>query len=156
MNNTVAARPESSIDTGEDYALALWLNENLTELSGMTNAEIAAELGYERSNIVAMWKTGKTRVALHALKGIARLTNTPLEQLFPLWVEQYTREKGVKAQPYTEMLSRIVTPAEFRLIQSVRDAGYSCDNLTNEHFDFLTFMLMSPQDRAALFERHEG
>lgn len=45
----------------------------------MTNAEIAAELGYERSNIVAMWKTGKTRVALHALKGIAgsriRLSN---------------------------------------------------------------------------------
>lgn len=152
MNKTGPGRPQTSVNTGESYALAEWMNENLNELSGMTNTEIAAELGYERPNIVAMWKTGNTRVALHALKGIARLTNTRLEHLFQMWVEQYTREKGLKAQPYSEMLARIVTPAEFQLIQAVRDAGYSCDSLTDEHFDIMAFMLMSPKDRAALFK----
>lgn len=152
MKKTGPGRPQTSVNTGTSYALAEWLNENLAELSGMTNAEIAAELGYERPNIVAMWKTGKTRVALHALKGIARLTNTPLEQLFPLWVEQYAREKGVKAQPYLEMLSRIVTPAEFKVIEMIRNAGYSCDSLTSVEYDIMQFMLMSPEDRKAALD----
>jgi transcriptional regulator with XRE-family HTH domain len=152
MKKTGPGRPQTSVNTGTSYALAEWLNENLAKLSGMTNAEIAAELGYERSNIVAMWKTGKTRVALHALKGIARLTNTPLEQLFPLWVEQYAREKGVKTQPYTEMLSRIVTPAEFKVIETIRNAGYTCASLTSVEYDIIQFMMMSPDQRASLFE----
>ena len=152
MKKTGPGRPQTSVNTGTSYALAEWLNENLAELSGMTNAEIAAELGYERSNIVAMWKTGKTRVALHALKGIARLTNTPLEFLFPLWVEQYAREKGVKAQPYMEMLSRIVTPAEFKLIEMIRKAGHACEDLTSVEYDIMAFMLMSPENRAARLE----
>ncbi|WP_421857229.1 hypothetical protein [Oceanicaulis sp.] len=54
MNKTGPGRPQTSVNTGTSYALAEWLNESLAELSGMTNAEIAAELGYERSNIVAM------------------------------------------------------------------------------------------------------
>lgn len=127
MKKTGPGRPQTSVNTGTSYALAEWLNENLNELSGMTNSEIAAELGYERANICAMWKTGKTRVALHALKGISRLTKTPLEQLFPLWVEQYAREKGVKAQPYLDMLERIVSPAEYELIEAVRKkSGAAC------------------------------
>ncbi|GLK51172.1 helix-turn-helix transcriptional regulator [Maricaulis virginensis] len=151
MKKTGPGRPQTSVNTGTSYALAEWLNENLAELSGMTNAEIAAELGYERSNIVAMWKTGKTRVALHALKGIARLTNTPLEHLFPLWVEQYAREKGVKAQPYLEMLSRIVTPAEFKHIQAIRDAGMTCEYMTEDHDRIMSLMLIGPEGRAKLF-----
>ena len=129
MKKTCPGRPKTSVNTGSSYALAEWMNEKLAELSGMTNAEIAAELGYQRANIVAMWKTGKTRVALHALKGIAQLTNTPLEHLFPIWVEQYACEKRVEAQPYTEMLSRIVTPAEFKLIQMIRQSDHSVQDL---------------------------
>ncbi|MEQ8435053.1 MAG: hypothetical protein RIA71_12510 [Oceanicaulis sp.] len=80
------------MNTGTSYALAEWLNENLAELSGMTNADIAAELGYERRIITALWKTGGTRIALHPLKALARLTKLPLEHLFALWTEQYVGE----------------------------------------------------------------
>lgn len=152
MKKNGPGRPQTSVNTGTSYALAEWLNENLNELSGMTNSEIASELGYERSNICAMWKTGKTRVALHALKGIARLTNTPLEQLFPLWVEQYAREKGVKAQPYLDMLARIVSPAEHELIEAVRAAGFDAARLSDDHRRILSFMLMEPRERAELFD----
>lgn len=87
----------------------------------------------------------------HALKGIARLTNTPLEFLFPLWVEQYAREKGVNAQPFTEMLSRIVTPAEFKHIQAIRDAGMTCEHMTDNHKQIMSLMLVGPEGRAKLF-----
>ena len=145
-------RPQLSANTGQSYALAEWINENINELSGMTNAEIAADLGYERGNIVAMWRTGKTRIALKPLSGIARLTKTPLEFLFKLWCEQYTREKGVRAQPYLDMLSRIVTPAEFKHIQSIRDAGLTCEHLTEDQDRILSLMLIGPEGRARLFE----
>ncbi|WP_439636231.1 hypothetical protein [Oceanicaulis sp.] len=152
MNKTGPGRPQTSVNTGSSYALAEWMNENLNELSGMTNSEIASKLGYARPNICAMWKTGKTRVALHALKGIARLTNTPLEMLFPMWVEQYTREKGVSAQPYLEMLSRIITPAEFKHIQAIRDAGMTCEHMTEDQERIMSLMLIGPEGRAKLFE----
>lgn len=144
-------RPQHSPKSGPSYALTEWLNTNLAELSGMTNADIAAELGYERGNIVAMWKTGATRIPLHTLPGICRITNTPLETLFPLWVEQYTHEKGLDDQPYTEMLDRIVTPAERGLIQDIRDAGYNISKMTDDHRKILALMLIGPEGRAELF-----
>jgi len=69
-----------------------------------------------------------------------------------MWVEQYAREKGVKAQPYTEMLSRIVTPAEFKVIETIRNAGYTCASLTSVEYDIIQFMMMSPDQRASLVE----
>jgi len=134
MKKTGPGRPQTSVNTGKSYALAEWLNENLNELS--------------------MWKTGKTRVALHALKGIARLANTPLEQLFPMWVEQYAREKGLKAQPYLDMLGRIVSPAEYELVMAVRAAGFDAARLSDDHRNILSLMLMEPRERAEIFGGH--
>lgn len=57
----------------------------------------------------------------------------------------------MKAQPYMEMLSRIVTPAEFRLIQSIRDAGMTCEYMTEDQDRILSLMLIGPEGRAKLF-----
>jgi hypothetical protein len=61
-------------------------------------------------------------------------------------------EKGVKPQPYMERLSRIATPAEFKLIDMIRKAGHACEDLTSVEYDIMAFMLMSPEDRAASLE----
>jgi hypothetical protein len=145
-------RPQLSANTGQSYELAEWINVNINELSGMTNAEIAAELGYERGNIVAMWRTGKTRIALKPLSGIARLTKTPLETLLPLWLEQYAREKGVRPQPYLDILSRIVTPAEYRVVEALRRTGLNPSQLTQDQYNLLSLVLLTPEQRASLFE----
>lgn len=50
-----------------------------------------------------------------------------------------------------EMLSRIVTPAEFRLIQSIRDAGMTCEYMTEDQDRILSLMLIGPEGRAKLF-----
>lgn len=152
MTKTGPGRPQTSVNTGTSYALAEWLNENLNDLSGMSNAEIAAELGYERANIVAMWKTGRTRIALRPLNAIARLTKTPLEHLFALWIEQYAREKGLKPQPYLHLLDRIVTPDEMELVQAFRNADTSFSRITKDQGHILSPMLIGPKGRAELFD----
>ncbi|WP_420331963.1 hypothetical protein [Oceanicaulis alexandrii] len=151
MSNSNLDRHQDINDVDASSALAEWLNENLNERSGLANDEIATELGYKRANICAMWKTGKAPIPLHALKRIAQLTNTPLERLFPMWVEQYAQEKRMKAKPYREMLSRIVTPAEYKLVEAVRGGGLTCEHLTDDEKHILSLMLIGPTRRAELF-----
>lgn len=97
-------RPTEVQYRGETYQFAEWLDDNLAERSGMTNMDIAIELGYENPNIIPMWKKGKSRVPLDRLPTLAKVCKVDVEFLLPMWFEQYieTRNKiavRVKADP---------------------------------------------------------
>lgn len=119
-NIDTRGRPVESRRSGEHYALADWLYDNLNTLSGMTNTAIAEELGYERQNMISMMKTGKSRIPLDKLGTIAKLTGVTVTFLLPLWVEQYAGKDGY--QEVLVALSGMFSPAEKAIIEVTRKA----------------------------------
>lgn len=146
-------RPQTTVNTGETYQLAEWLNANLNDRSGLNNNEITEKLGLTRASIIPMWKTGKTRIALKHLLGIAEMTKEPLDRLFVMWVEQYVGEKGIKAKPLFDVLNRIVSEGEYELIEHLRRSGYQVDDMTREQGVILAYMLLPHEDREEMWDR---
>lgn len=114
-------RPQStSLKTGPNYRMANWLNDNIDTLSGgKTNEELAEELGYERPNIISMWRTGRTRVPLDRVPKLADVLGVSLPLLLTLWMDQYVSDKDYAK--LTKLLARTVTDDEAALLEILRD-----------------------------------
>lgn len=114
-------RPQSTnLKTGPNYRMANWLNDNIDTLSGgKTNEELAEELGYERPNIISMWRTGRTRVPLDRVPKLADALGVSLPLLLTLWMDQYVTDKDYAK--LTKLLARTVTDDEAALLEILRD-----------------------------------
>jgi transcriptional regulator with XRE-family HTH domain len=115
-------RPQENAKTGPTYELAEWLNANLPRRTNMTNEELADDMGYARSNIISMWRTGKSRIPLERLPDLSRLLNVSMAELMPMWVEQYAPQIRVEVG---KMFNRLVTENEFEVIEAIRQASES-------------------------------
>jgi transcriptional regulator with XRE-family HTH domain len=121
------ARYQESVRTGPTYRLAEFLNQHWEAKVGMTNEEVAGELGYRAGNIVSMWRTGKTRVPLERLPDIARLMKLDLGVLLPLWFEQYYGDRADGEAMERVLIGRVVTERESALIRVLREASPTRD-----------------------------
>lgn len=116
-------RPQEKPKTGATYELAEWLNNNLSRRTNMTNEELADDMGYARSNIISMWRTGKSRIPLERLPDLSRLLNVSLAELLPMWMEQYAPTMRVEVG---KMFNRLVTENEFfEVIEAIRQVSAS-------------------------------
>lgn len=115
-------RPQESAKTGATYELAEWLNANLSRRTNMTNEELADDMGYARSNIISMWRTGKSRIPLERLPDLSRLLNVSMAELLPMWMEQYAPQIRVEVG---KMFNRLVTENEFEVIEAIRQVSES-------------------------------
>lgn len=126
-------RPVVSARTGPGYGLAEYLTANFSRQCGMTNEEVAKELGYRSANVLSLWKTGKSRVPLERLPDLARLMKVDLAELLPWWMEQYApdtsrytaagKPSGVHSKTYEairEVFDRIATAHESPLLKAIR------------------------------------
>lgn len=55
---------------------------SLREAAGLTQVELAAELGYQSSSIVTMWESGDRRVPSDKLPQLARILGCTINDLF--------------------------------------------------------------------------
>ncbi|MGZ9053126.1 MAG: helix-turn-helix domain-containing protein [Rhodoplanes sp.] len=65
------------------------MNKQITAISGVkSQREIAAELGYERPNIISMMKRGETKLPLDKVPALAKALHVDPAHLFRLALEQ--------------------------------------------------------------------
>jgi len=71
-------------------ALAKFLDKRIDALKGITTQrEIAAEIGYDKPNIVSMFKRGESKVPLEKIPAIAKALGADPAHLFRLGFEVY-------------------------------------------------------------------
>lgn len=106
--------------------MAAYLAANFSRRCSLTNEQVALDLGYTAANVLSLWKTGKSRVPLDRLPGIARLMRIDIAELLPLWIEQHapdTPRTGVSRTTYEqiqEVFERIATAHEAPLLKAIR------------------------------------
>lgn len=70
--------------------IAAYLAKQIDALSGIkSQREIATEMGYEKGNIISMFKTGEVKVPLDKIPALAKAINVDPAFLFRLAMEQY-------------------------------------------------------------------
>lgn len=132
----MVGRPQESPRTGKTYQLAEFMNKNWNIMVGRTNEDVALELGYKSANMISMWRTGKTRVALEKLPDVARLMKVDIARLLPLWYEQYWGEREDAKGLMADISKRVASKREMLLLMALRDAAptddphYTADQIT--------------------------
>lgn len=63
--------------------------DRLIQKSGKAQNTIAFEMGYEKANIISMFKTGVTRVPLDRLPALAAALNTDPTDLVSRWLSEF-------------------------------------------------------------------
>jgi hypothetical protein len=96
--------------------------------TGLTNDEAASKFGFLASNVVSMWRVGRTAVPLARLPMIADLLGVDLVMLFALWLKQARlRNDGVPATLIEVLERRLVSANEAEVIKTLRHATKNAD-----------------------------
>ena len=78
-----------------DSAIARYLDKQIDALKGVkTQREIATEIGYEKPNMVSMFKRGEAKVPLDKIPLLAKALHADPAHLFRLALEQYWPDLG--------------------------------------------------------------
>jgi DNA-binding transcriptional regulator YdaS (Cro superfamily) len=88
--------------------VAKFIAKRIDELQGVkSQRDIAREMGYERPNIVSMFKTGDTKVPLEKIPALARAIDSDPAELFRISMEQYWPELyGVIRDIFGDIVSK--------------------------------------------------
>src|SRR5277367_3924605 len=73
-----------------DSAIAKYLDKQIDALKGVkTQREIATEIGYDKPNMISMFKRGETKIPLDKIPLLAKAVGADAAHLFRLALEQY-------------------------------------------------------------------
>ena len=73
-----------------DSAIARYLDKQIDSLKGVkTQREIAAEIGYDKPNLISMFKRGETKIPLDKIPLLAKAVGADASHLFRLALDQY-------------------------------------------------------------------
>lgn len=97
-----ASKPEF----GRRPTVAEYVTE-IVDKAPITQTEIARRLNYARPNIIAMWKSGSTRLPFDKVEPLARLTRTEPRRLMKLVLLEYHHALA-------EFIERHIGPIENR------------------------------------------
>lgn len=96
--------------------------------TGLTNDEAASKFGFLASNVISMWRTGRTAVPISRLPMIADLLKVDMAMLWVLWLKQSRlRNDGVPATLIEVLERRLVTANEAEVIRTLRHATRNAD-----------------------------
>jgi hypothetical protein len=96
----------------------------LLEVSDRTQPQIAQELGYNRANIISMFKTGTTKVPINKLGPLAVALNADPGHMVRLGLETYYPETYAAIKEY---LGPIISPHEEEILAVIRKASKESD-----------------------------
>ncbi len=102
-----------------------FLNKQINSLAAVkTQRQIAFECGYDKPNIISMFKRGDTKVPLDKIPALAKALEVDPAMLFRLALEQYWPDMQ---KVVTEIFGRTVTKHEYELVQAIRAATDDMD-----------------------------
>ena len=102
--------------------------DSLWDTTGLTNDQAAGKFGFLASNVISMWRTGRTAVPISRLPMIADLLKVDMAMLFVLWLKQSRlRNDGVPATLIEVLERRLVTANEAEVIKTLRHATKNAD-----------------------------
>jgi len=102
-----------------DMPLAQYLSKQIdVQVSmGRNQRLIAQEIGYEKPNMISMFKRGETKVPLDKIPALAKALNVDPAFMFKLAIQQYWPEMG---QAIAEIFGTILTRNETKMIELIR------------------------------------
>lgn len=105
--------------------MARYLERQIDALKGeVTQRDIAAKLGYPKSNIISMFKKGEAKVPLDKIPALAEALHVDVAHLMRLGLEQYWPDK---MDVITQVFSRTVTENEYEIVECIRNASHDSD-----------------------------
>lgn len=115
----------------EDSRLAKYLEKRVLELRPhKTQAEIAEQAGFINPNMIAMLKSGATKLPLDRVPSLAAALECDPRLLFNLALDQLGGDTTVRA--IEEIFGVVVTKNEAAWINEIRDAsGHTDPSLTS-------------------------
>src|SRR5947209_7699722 len=91
-------------------SIAKFLDRQIHKLNGVkTQREIAVEIGYDKPNMISMFKRGEMKVPLEKIPALAKAVEADPAHLFRLALEQYWPSLGETIQT---IFGRTVTANE--------------------------------------------
>lgn len=122
-----AGRPRVNSKSAVPSPLSEFLDSHW-DSTGLTNDQAAGKFGFLASNVISMWRTGRTAVPLSRLPMIADLLKVDLAMLWVLWLKQSRlRNDGVPATLIEVLERRLVTANEAEVIRTLRHATRNAD-----------------------------
>jgi transcriptional regulator with XRE-family HTH domain len=97
-----------------ESSVAKYLDKQIEALKGVkTQREIAADIGYEKANMISMFKRGEVKVPLDKIPALAKSLHVDPGHLFRLALEQYWPGLG---STIAEIFGRTVTANEEEIL----------------------------------------
>jgi transcriptional regulator with XRE-family HTH domain len=107
----------SEVKAGMPFAgtmVAKYLDKQIDALKGVkTQREIALEAGYDKPNIISMFKRGEAKVPLDKIPALAKALHVDPTHLFRLALQQYWPNLG---EAIETVFGRIATPNEEEIL----------------------------------------
>jgi hypothetical protein len=106
---------------GRDSTIAFYeYLSDLIDISPKTQRQIADEIGYEKPNVITMFKQGLTKVPLEKVAPLARALNADPVYMLRLAMSEYMPET---LTAISEIMGYMVTPNEREMIDIIREAS---------------------------------
>jgi transcriptional regulator with XRE-family HTH domain len=101
-----------------DSRIAGYLTKQIDALLGRkSQRQIAQEIGYDKPNMISMFKRGEARVPLDKIPLLAKSLNVDPAFLFRLGMEQYWQDLRV----VNEVFGTVVSRSEAEIITAIRE-----------------------------------
>ena len=112
--------------------VAMYIEQQLA-LCDRPQKDVAADCGYENANVIAMFKSGTTKVPIAKVKVLAAALRVDVTYLFRLVMQEYQPE-GWAAMVSIFGRDKFITSNEMALVRFVRKfAGGDCIDLTDRN-----------------------
>lgn len=106
---------------GSDIPLHEFISHQIDiqkSVNGKTQADIAAEVGYDKPNMIAMWRNGSAKIPLDKVPAAAKALGIDPAFLFRLAMAQYWPELS---KTIAQIFGTVLTKNETALIEKVRE-----------------------------------
>jgi transcriptional regulator with XRE-family HTH domain len=109
-----------------DTRLIPYLEKRILELRAIkSQAQIASEAGFTNSNMVAMIKSGATRLPLDRVPALAEALSVDPARLLQLAFEQWAGSAAARA--FDAIFDTVVSSNEVGWLEEIRDASGNSD-----------------------------
>lgn len=111
----------------ENTTIAAFLREQIDKLNdlGISQREIASDAGYDKPNILSMFKRGETKVPLNKVLVLAKALRVDPNHFFRLATQQ--PDMPITATELEKIFPNAVSAGEMKVVEVIREAVGSAD-----------------------------
>lgn len=116
----------------EDTTIAIFMRKQIDTLKdiGIDQREIALQAGYEKPNVLSMFKRGETKVPLNKVIPLAKALRVDPHFLFRLAVQQ--PDMPITTEDVNKLFPNTVSAGELKVIEAIRAVAEGDVNPTED------------------------